>query len=103
MTLETTTCEAQGKFRIDCVVYLTALLSACGSLDRPRLSAEEAGISSVLKVETSLHRRLVENSAAVTSVSQPGIIFGLNDSGNGPYIFAVDSTGGGRGMWEIVG
>ena len=45
----------------------------------------------------------MENSVAVTSVSQPGIIFGLNDSGNGPYIFAFDSGGVGRGMWEIVG
>ena len=103
MTLDTTTCGAQRKFRIQLVICLAALLSACGWLDRPRLTAEEAGIFSLLKVETSLHRRLVENSVAVTSVSQPGIIFGLNDSGNGPYIFAVDSTGGGRGMWEIVG
>jgi hypothetical protein len=64
---------------------------------------EPGSAAAVLKVETSVHRRLVENSVAVTSVSQPGIIFGLNDSGNGPYLFAIDSTGVHRGMWEVVG
>ena len=102
MTLETTTCDAHGKFRFQRVVSLVVGLSGCGWMDRPQLSAEESGISSLLKVETSLHRRLVENSVAVTSVSQPGIVFGLNDSGNGPYVFAFDSTGVGRGIWEVV-
>jgi hypothetical protein len=45
----------------------------------------------------------VENSIAVTSVSQPGIIFGLNDSGNEPLVFAYDSTGKARGVWAIAG
>ena len=30
-------------------------------------------------------------------------MFGLNDSGNGPYLFAFDSAGVGRGYWEIAG
>jgi hypothetical protein len=36
-------------------------------------------------------------------VSQPGVIFGVNDSGNGPFLFAFDSTGSARAVWEIVG
>jgi hypothetical protein len=66
-------------------------------------SADPSGVVSVLKVETSLHRDLVENSAAVTSVTQPGIAFGINDSGNRPTLFAFDSTGAARGSWRISG
>jgi hypothetical protein len=79
------------------------LLSGCDWLDQRGLSAEGSGVSSMLKVETSLHRRLVENSMAVTSVRQPGILFGLNDSGNGPFLFAFDSLGQARGIWQIDG
>ncbi len=71
--------------------------------DARRLGAGEVGPTSVLKVETAIHKDLVENSAAVTSVSQPGIIFGFNDSGNEPRIFAFDSSGRGRGDWRVDG
>lgn len=57
----------------------------------------------VLRISTSVHRKLVENSVAVTSVNQPGIVFGVNDSGNEPLVFAFDSTGKGRGLWKIAG
>lgn len=104
MTLKTTTCEWRPRNFLSSVGYLgLAALSACDFIDRPQLAADESLPSSVLKVETSLHSRLVENSAAVTSVSQPGVIFGLNDSGNGPYLFAFDSTGVSRGVWHVGG
>jgi hypothetical protein len=45
----------------------------------------------------------VENSAGVTSVSQPGIIFGINDSGHDPILFALDTLGADRGSWLITG
>jgi hypothetical protein len=45
----------------------------------------------------------VENSIAVTSVTQPGIVFGLNDSGHDALVFAFDSTGVSRGAWRIPG
>ena len=73
------------------------------SRDSGRLQAGEVGPISVLKVGTAIHMDLVENSGAVTSVSQPGIIFGFNDSGNEPIIFAFDSSGRGRGSWRVVG
>lgn len=47
--------------------------------------------------------RLVENSAAVTSVRQPGIVFGINDSRHDATIFALDTAGAGRGSWSITG
>ena len=102
MTRKTTTCARDRSRPLNAVLRLAVVLvPGCAWLDKPAES--KLGPTSVLKVETSLHGRLVENSAAVTSVSQPGIIFGLNDSGNGPYFFAIDSAGVGRGMWEIVG
>ncbi len=71
---------------------------ACGPADSGRYRP-----TSVLKISTTIHSRLVENSVAVTSVSQPGIIFGLNDSGHDALIFAYDSTGTGRGVWKVMG
>jgi hypothetical protein len=46
---------------------------------------------------------LGENSAAAASVDQPGILFGVNDSGHEPELFAFDTTGADRGRWRIVG
>jgi hypothetical protein len=54
-------------------------------------------------IPTNLHSRLVENSIAVTSVTQPGIMFGLNDSGHDAIIFAFDSAGTARGIWRVAG
>jgi hypothetical protein len=45
---------------------------------------------------------LVENSAAAMSMTQPGIFFSINDSGNDPLLFALDTTGRGRGVWRIA-
>ena len=36
-------------------------------------------------------------------MTQPGIIFGLNDSGHEPLLFAFDSTGRSRGVWRVNG
>lgn len=82
---------------------IVAFCAACtGSDDRPP-PADRSGVTSVLKVETSLNNRLVENSVAVTSVTQAGIVFGLNDSGHDPIVFAFDSTGVARGSWAVSG
>jgi hypothetical protein len=45
---------------------------------------------------------LVENSAATMSMTQPGIFFTINDSGNEPLLFALDTTGHDRGVWRIT-
>jgi hypothetical protein len=46
---------------------------------------------------------LTENSGVVMSASQPGIIFTINDSGNEPLLFALDTTGANRGVWHVQG
>src|SRR5689334_20834317 len=46
---------------------------------------------------------LVENSAAALSHTQPGVFFTINDSGNDPLLFALDTTGADRGVWRVHG
>jgi hypothetical protein len=46
---------------------------------------------------------LRENSGVVASLSQPGVIFMINDSGNEPVLFALDTTAIDRGAWRITG
>lgn len=46
---------------------------------------------------------LVENSGIAMSSGQPGVIFAINDSGNEPVLFALDTTGADRGAWRIRG
>ena len=47
--------------------------------------------------------QLVENSAAAQSFEQPGIVFTINDSGNDPLLFALDTSGADRGVWRVRG
>jgi hypothetical protein len=105
MTSKTMTCAVRRKEYVRrALLHFTAAIFGCTRPDeRPSITTSDSGLPSVLKVPTSVHRKLVENSVAVTSVSQPGIIFGLNDSGHEPLVFAYDSTGRGRGVWEISG
>jgi hypothetical protein len=47
--------------------------------------------------------QLVENSAAAQSFEQPGVVFTINDSGNDPLLFALDTSGADRGVWRVHG
>jgi hypothetical protein len=100
MKRNTMTCDIRRTRRFRALKLLPVLLICCTRLDSADLAG--TGLESVLKIPTSLHRKLVENSIAVTSVSQPGIIFGMNDSGNDPFLFAFDSTGRQRGAWRVT-
>ncbi|MEO7996082.1 MAG: hypothetical protein ABI852_01490 [Gemmatimonadaceae bacterium] len=46
---------------------------------------------------------LVESSAAVISPALPDVVFTINDSGNDPVLFAMDTSGNLRGRWKIDG
>lgn len=48
-------------------------------------------------------RDLPENSAAAMSRTQAGVLFTINDSGNDPVLFALDTTGALRGEWRVRG
>ena len=56
---------------------------------------------SVIAVKT--RQALVENSGAAMSTEQPGVLFTINDSGNEPILFALDTTGADRGAWRVEG
>lgn len=48
-------------------------------------------------------RELPENSAAAMSRTQSGVLFTINDSGNEPVLYAIDTTGAPRGAWRVRG
>jgi hypothetical protein len=54
-------------------------------------------------IRLQARRLLVENSAAALSHTQPGVFFTVNDSGNDPLLFALDTTGADRGVWRVIG
>jgi hypothetical protein len=89
------------------------LLAAC---ERPQSKGPRAGaiqdtavvsmgapLENVVTVRLRGSRELVENSAAAMSARQPGVVFTINDSGNDPLLFAVDTTGADRGVWRVLG
>ena len=67
-------------------------------LDADSMGAKPTAVHAILMREP---KDLVENSAAVMSQSQPGVFFTVNDSGNDPVLFALDTTGATRGRWTI--
>ena len=72
---------------------------------RPYLATDSMGVIPATAVAIRLQARpeLVENSAATLSLSQPGVFFTINDSGNDPLLFAFDSAGADRGVWRVAG
>jgi hypothetical protein len=59
--------------------------------------------SNVSIVASHARPELTENSAAVMSRAQPGVFFTINDSGNDPILFAMDTLGADRGAWPVRG
>ncbi len=65
---------------------------------------DSLGVPALLVREVASRARdqLVEGSAASLSRAQPGILFTVNDSGNEPFLFALDSLGADRGAWSVT-
>lgn len=59
--------------------------------------------SSVVPLGTFADTLLYEASAAAASRSQPGVVWTLNDSGNAPWVFAVDTAGRTLGVFRVPG
>lgn len=57
----------------------------------------------VVPLGTFAESTLTEASAAAASRRQPGVIWTLNDSGNEPWIYAVDSAGRTLGIFRVTG
>jgi hypothetical protein len=79
---------------------LLALLAAPALAQSPWTIAAP---TRVVPLGTFAEPTLTEASAAVASRRQPGVIWTLNDSGNAPWVFAVDSAGHNLGIFRVTG
>ena len=57
----------------------------------------------IVPLGTFADTTLSEASAAVASRRQPGVIWTLNDSGNPPWLYAVDTAGHSLGVFRVTG
>jgi hypothetical protein len=71
----------------------------------PYIETDSMGVvpSDTQSIPVRAQRALIESSGAAMNVEEPGIIFTINDSGNEPILFALDTTGADRGSWRLVG
>ena len=60
-----------------------------------------AGVIEVLSTGTLADSSLRESSGVTRSHRIPGVLYSINDSGNAPEIFALDSTGATLGRWVL--
>jgi len=67
------------------------------------LRAQDAVYPLEIRRLAELAPALRESSALVVSRAHPGVYWTLNDSGDGPYLYATDSTGGVRARFEVTG
>lgn len=98
-----------------CALVLTQLVTAScdrasavsiGRSARARLYAGTDSMGAAAEQLSAVPIRspdLPENSAAAMSRTQAGVLFTINDSGNDPVLFALDTTGALRGEWRIRG
>jgi hypothetical protein len=88
-------------------VALLALVGACAKQEKTAAAevaaTRESAVTDIWTVRIPAGRGLREASAAAMSVTQPGVVFTITDSGNEPRLFAVDTTGALRGVWQIAG
>jgi hypothetical protein len=66
-------------------------------------SADSMGVapSEIVARRIRTSRNLRESSALAMSLDQAGVMFTINDSGNEPILFAIDTTGTDRGAWTV--
>jgi len=80
-----------------------AVPAADSSLSRQNTSrsGETYGPASI--VGSLKNRAIVESSGLAASRLTPGVYWTHNDSGDGPYIFALNARGGSLGVWRVAG
>jgi hypothetical protein len=70
----------------------------------PALAAQDASRPlEVRRLAELTDRRLRETSGVAVSRAHPGVIWTHNDSGDGPYLYATDSTGRVLARFEVRG
>lgn len=71
-----------------------------GRLENVPLSKDFAEPQVVGDLDTS---EIPESSGLTSSQCQPGVLWTHNDSGGGPYLFAIDVNGRTKGVWKVTG
>jgi len=103
--------DLQGLLRA-CSVLVLGVAAACGASSDARTPEAVAFLAvpdtmgavpaNVRRIAVQARPELVENSGATLSGTQPGVIFTINDSGNDPLLFALDTAGRDRGVWRVM-
>lgn len=78
-------------------IFLTTLAVASP------LRAQQGGVPLEVRRLAALGGELRESSGVVVSRAHPGIVWTHNDSGDGPYVYAIDTTGVVRARFEVTG
>jgi hypothetical protein len=79
-------------------------VSRATSLSGQTSKRAEAGTYGRASVVGQLkNRAIVESSGLTASRSSPGVYWTHNDSGDGPFIFALNARGGSLGVWRVTG
>jgi hypothetical protein len=84
-------------------VAACALAGACAAESRAERKEGGSALADIVTVAVRSRPELIENSAAVMSEQYPGVLYSINDSGNEPLLFALDTTGHDRGVWRVAG
>ena len=91
------------------LILLTALAGACSSR-RTNPAARLPGVAWEIQPPEGFRRsgrfegtRLPESSGAALSRTQPGVLWTINDSGDGPFLYATDTLGRDLGRYELIG
>lgn len=91
-------------------LWVTAAAIGCGDTKRAGVAAGETTVGAdsmgaaptgVATVAIRTRRNLRESSALALSANQTGVVYTINDSGNEPILFALDTTGADRGAWRV--
>lgn len=87
-------------------IAVVALLTACDASRPPQRAPQEgaaAGYSEPEVIGRLRDERITESSGLVASRAHAGVLWTHNDSGDGPYLYAIDMKGKTLGRWEVTG
>lgn len=85
---------------------LALILSACGYSpvkggDAPVFDEQASGFQPTVTLGKIASDEITESSGLVVSHCRDNVLWTHNDSGDGPYIFAMDRTGMHLGTWKV--
>ncbi len=80
---------------------LSCGLAASGDRRRPDFDEQTNAYDKPRIVGEIKSAEINESSGLAASPCQPNVLWTHNDSGDGPYIFAIDSSGANLGTWKV--